>query len=85
MALLYPNIPTTVVMIELKFAKCDEGDAVSIHDSHRKMIKEATVQVLNYSWKKPLNATQKVVVSGVWHPSIATGPFQDMCIEYEFL
>ncbi len=84
-ALHYPNSPTTAFMIVLKMAKLEKGSPVSVNDSHQMKIEEATKQVLSYSWKDAVDATQKVVVSGVWHPSSAQGNFYELSIEYEFL
>ncbi len=81
----FPNCPTTVFIVELKMVRLEEGNTVSINASHRKQIEEATKQVLSNPWKDSADATQKVVVSGVWHPSKAMDDIFELSIAYEFL
>ncbi len=81
----FPNSPTTVFIIELKMVRLQEGSTVSNDAAHRKKIEEATKQVLSYSWKNAVDATQKVDVSGVWHPSKAMNGIFELSIAYEFL
>ncbi len=62
-----------VMIIEMEIETIENGDDKSIKVAHERNIKKARKQVTLYTWEQATeDIIQRVVVSGVWHPSHRT-------------
>jgi hypothetical protein len=62
-----------LMIIEMEIETIQNGDDKSIKVAHERNLKEARKQVTLYTWEQATeDIIQRVVVSGVWHPSPRT-------------
>ncbi len=62
-----------VMIIEMEIETIENGDDKSIKVAHERNLKKARKQVTLYTWEQAIeDVIQRVVVSGVWHPSPRT-------------
>lgn len=77
------------MIIEVKLEKIEKGDDESITAAHKRNLSQARKQIRCYTWKDATeDIIQRVVVSGVWHPSMKKSeshvPYK-LSSRYEFL
>jgi hypothetical protein len=83
--LFYKENQKMAFMVDVQFATIAECDADSISNTHKTNITAGEKQVLSYTWREQVKTEQRVVVSGVWHPSDPGGPSYELNTQFKFV